>query len=653
MLRRLALCALASFWVTAGAAERVERGALASERVPIASPALRARLAQYLGERSSALGGWSADNNGLFVITGYDETPQVFFVDQPGRAPLQITHFDESVESVAPSPADPNLFIFEQDRGGDENYQLFLFDRASNESKKLSEGGVRNGSAVWSKDGQRIAWYATRAGNRRAIVMTSLAARDERRTVFEAAGAWRPLAYSPDGERLLLFHFRSINESELFLLDLASGDAREVNPSTKAIAYGQADFAPDGRAIYFTSDEDGEFQHLYRYNLRTGEKTDLTKDAHWNVEIFALSPKRNRLAYALNVNGRSVLRLLDLRHRRSLPAPALAPGIVHQMAFRRDGRELAIAIDSNRGPSEVYSWLPLRRRGIVKRWTTSAVGPLSAEGLTAPQFVSYPTFDNVDGAPRQIPALYYKPQGEGRRPVVISIHGGPEEQARPEYSSMIRFWLNEIGAAVIQPNIRGSAGYGKSYLKLDNGRKRVDAIKDIGALLDWIAADPNLDERRVMLYGASYGGFMVLASLARYNERLAGGVDIVGISDFVAFLENTASYRRDQRRAEYGDERDPDMRVFLQSISPINHAEAITKPVLIVQGLNDPRVPTVQSESILAAIKANGGKPWYLLAKDEGHAIRKRSNRNALMEAIALFTAHVFDYDLSAASNGQ
>ncbi len=248
----------------------------------------------------------------------------------------------------------------------------------------------------------------------------------------------------------------------------------------------------------------------------------------------------------------------------------------------------------------------------------------------------YPSFDTVDGKPREIPAWVYKPAGSGPHPVLINIHGGPEAQSQPIFSISTQQWI-ELGYAVITPNVRGSSGYGKTYLALDNGLKREDSVKDIGKLLDWIATQDELDASRIVLIGGSYGGYMVLSAMTHYNDRLRGAIDIVGISNFVTFLESTAEYRRDLRRPEYGDERDPEMREFLQKISPLNNAGKINKPMLIVQGQNDPRVPVTESEQMVAKIRANGGEVWYLVGLNEGHGFAKRDNADYYQWAVALF----------------
>jgi dipeptidyl aminopeptidase/acylaminoacyl peptidase len=273
----------------------------------------------------------------------------------------------------------------------------------------------------------------------------------------------------------------------------------------------------------------------------------------------------------------------------------------------------------------------------LSRWTESEVGGLDTARFPLPELVSFASFDGLE-----VPAWVYRPAGAGPHPVIVNIHGGPEAQSQPVFNSLFSYWTNELGAAVVSPNVRGSSGYGKTYLQLDNGKLREDSVKDIGALLDWIAAQPDLDQERVIVYGGSYGGYMVLASLVHYDDRLLGGVSVVGISNFVTFLENTESYRRDLRRVEYGDERDPEMRAFLEAISPLNNAEQITSPLFVAQGFNDPRVPYTESEQIVREVRGNGVEVWYLLAMDEGHGFAKKPNRDYFQAATSMFFRELF-----------
>jgi dipeptidyl aminopeptidase/acylaminoacyl peptidase len=319
----------------------------------------------------------------------------------------------------------------------------------------------------------------------------------------------------------------------------------------------------------------------------------------------------------------------------------LPAGIVSGLRFDRTGGRLGMTIESAQSPRDV--WVLDLARGEAARWTASERGPIDPAKLVPAELVRYPTWDRAQGAARRIPAFVYRPRGPGPHPVVIDIHGGPEGQSRPGYSAWTQYLVNEMGYAVVQPNVRGSTGYGRSFTMLDNGRLREDSVRDIGALLAWIAAQPDLDRERVVVSGGSYGGYMVLASMVAFGDRLRGGIDIVGISNFVTFLTNTAAYRRDLRRVEYGDERDPSMRAFLQRISPLTRADAIRKPLLVVQGLNDPRVPASESEQMVARVRANGTEVWYVAARDEGHGFRKKSNRDFDLRTRATFLERLRD----------
>jgi dipeptidyl aminopeptidase/acylaminoacyl peptidase len=316
--------------------------------------------------------------------------------------------------------------------------------------------------------------------------------------------------------------------------------------------------------------------------------------------------------------------------------PPLPVGLIGGLEFSKDGNELSMTLNTSQTSGDAYS-INLATKELV-RWTFSEVGGLKTDKFVAPQLIRYATFDKVDGKPRLIPAFYYKPrQANGKTPVIISIHGGPEGQARPGFSSTYQYLVNELGIAVLVPNVRGSSGYGKTYLTLDNGYKREESVKDIGALLDWVAKQPELDATRIGVTGGSYGGYMTLATLCTYNDRIRAAVDVVGISNFVTFLESTQEYRRDLRRVEYGDERDPKMREFLTKISPTTNAARITKPLFVIQGRNDPRVPVTESEQMVKTVRNNGGKVWYLVGKDEGHGFRKKTNTDYQGYATSLF----------------
>jgi dipeptidyl aminopeptidase/acylaminoacyl peptidase len=334
-----------------------------------------------------------------------------------------------------------------------------------------------------------------------------------------------------------------------------------------------------------------------------------------------LSPDGRTLAFVTNEAGISRLHLLDTGPRRWRTVQSLPVGLVGGLDWRPDGGALGMSISTARSASDVYSLDPAT--GALTRWTESETGGLVADSLPLPELVAWTSFDG-----REISGFLYRPPARftGPRPVIIDIHGGPEGQSRPGFIGRDNYYLSELGVAVIFPNVRGSTGYGKTFVQLDNGMKRLESVRDIGALLDWIAAEPSLDETRVMVTGGSYGGYMTLAVATMYDDRICCSLDVVGISNLATFLENTESYRRDLRRVEYGDERDPAMRAFMDSTAPVNNAAKITKPLFVVQGANDPRVPRSEAEQMVAIVKRNGTPVWYLVGLDEGHGFRKKVN---------------------------
>ncbi len=617
--------------------ERVEKGNLVIEGIPEIPERIENRLQQYINTRSAYLSDWLPGGGGMLISTRFAETSQVHLVKVPGGARHQITFFDEPVSSatMCPDPA-VNGFIFSRDVGGSEFYQLFFFDFDTGEYRMLTDGESRNGGALWSNKGDRFAYYTTKRNGRDwDLHVMEIATPGESTPLVEEGGLWFAADWSPDDSKMIVVQYISANESNPYILDVESKDLKRLGPEDQKVAYGAAAFSKDGRGVYYSSDEDSEFQKLRYYDVATGRSEVLTEGIPWDVEGLALSEDGIFLAFTVNEGGISKLHVIDLRTRVEVEVPTLPVGIIGGLDFNPEEPKLGMMINGPKSPGDVFV-LDVQSRDLVQ-WTFSEIGGLKIENFIEPEIIHYETFDEVDGEPREIPAFYYRPKGEGPFPVIVEIHGGPEAQARPDFSSMTQYLLNELGAALLVPNVRGSSGYGKTYLQLDNDYKREDSVKDIGELLEWIDDRPELDEDRVALIGGSYGGYMVLAGMAHYNDKLRAAVDIVGISNFVTFLENTKEYRRDLRRVEYGDERDEEMREFLMDISPTTNAEEITKPLFVAQGLNDPRVPVTESEQMVEVIRENGGEVWYLLAKDEGHGFRKKSNRDYFRSAYVLF----------------
>jgi dipeptidyl aminopeptidase/acylaminoacyl peptidase len=617
--------------------ERREEGNLVIEGIPEIPQRVKDRMFQYQNTRGAGVRGWAADGSGIYIGTRFGETTQIHFVEMPGGARTQITFFNEPVGGASVCPdTRMNGFLFGKDVGGGEFYQIFWFHVPTAEYTMLTDGESRNGGFSWSNRGDRFVYYSTKRNGRDWDLFVSTVDDPEgAMPVLEEGGVWFPMDWSPDDSKLLVGRYVSANESYGFILDMESGGLEQMNPSEKKIAYGGSIWSADGKGIFFSSDEDTEFQHLRYWDLEKNRQKILTKEIPWDVQGMSISHDRGTLAFTTNEGGITRLYLMDTGKMKYRPVEGFPIGSIGGLAFSPDDTKLALTVSTPSSTGDVYV-LDLGDMSIT-RWTFSEIGGLDTESFSKPELFHYPTFDKVDGEPREIPAFIYRPKGEGPYPVLINIHGGPEGQYTPYFSAATQYMINELGIAVIAPNVRGSSGYGKSYLKLDNWEKREDSVKDIGALIDWIAGQPDLDKSRVCVYGGSYGGYMVYAAMTHYNDRLRCGIDVVGISNFVTFLENTKEYRRDLRRVEYGDERDPEMREHLISISPTTNARKITKPMFIIQGYNDPRVPASEAEQMLAAIRENGGEAWYLLAMDEGHGFRKKSNRDFMTYAMMMF----------------
>ncbi|MDC8013163.1 S9 family peptidase [Tahibacter soli] len=620
----LSLCAPLATAADASVA-RVESGTRIVENVPDIPADLAERLQRYQNTRGAQFVGWNADGASVLISTRFGNTAQVHRVKMPGGAREQLTFYEEPVRAIAASPA-RDMFVFGKDVGGSEFWQLYAFDGATREITMLTDGKSRNGDPLFSHDGRQLAYSSTLRNGKDTDVWVRDLDGGKSRVVVTAGGSWQPVDFSGDGKRLIVMQYVSANESRPTVVDLASGALTKLYDEKKRVAYGNLRFSSDGASVYYTSDESGEFSELRKRDLASTRSTSLTANIPWDVEGFVMSHDGRRIAFVTNEDAIGVLHVRDLDSGKDLALPKLPTGVIDAVEFRPDGAQVALSINSATSPSDVYS-IDLAA-GTLARWTESEVGGLDTASFIAPELVRFPTFDKAGGKPRTIPALYYRPKGDGPFPSVVVIHGGPEAQSRPVFSADAQFLAGKLGVAVLVPNVRGSSGYGKTYLELDNGFKREDSVKDIGALLDWIGTRKELDAGRVGVYGGSYGGYMVLAAMTHYNARLRAGVDIVGISNFVTFLNNTESYRRDLRRAEYGDERDPKMHAHLQKISPMTNAKNITIPLFVAQGANDPRVPASEAEQIVRTVRGNGGNVWYLLQKDEGHGFQKKSNKD-------------------------
>jgi dipeptidyl aminopeptidase/acylaminoacyl peptidase len=623
MVSRILIAAgLALGLVAAAHAETREVGQIVFDGAPPTPADLQARLAPYYDARSATFEDWLPDGS-ILISTRFGDVTQIHRVARPLGARTQLTFFADPVNAAYAQPG-ANRFLYPRDVGGAEYYQAFLRDLSGHEVQ-LTAPNTRNQDFRFSNDGKLVAWTQVTPGDADYDIYVADPANPAgRRKVLDGKGAMAVEDISADDRRILASRYNSATHVELFVLDIASGRLTPVGATGRKVAYQAPHFAGPGTVVTL-SDDGADVMRPVAIDLATGRVRDLEPGAKWGSEHIDVSPDGRLLAQAVNEEGYTRLVLRDLATGKAVPGPTLPKGVMTALKFSPDGAKLGLSLSTSTASGDVWTY-DLKARQLT-RWTRSELGGLDARDLVEPTLFRYPTFDG-----RQVPAFIYRPKAAkgGKLPVVVQIHGGPESQELPAFNPRRQSWVNELGAAVIIPNVRGSSGYGKTYMDLDNGPKREDSVKDIGALFDWIAKQPDLDAGRVAVVGQSYGGYMVLAVAGHYNDRIAGAIDLYGISDFVSFLKNTEGYRRDLRRAEYGDERDPAMRAVFEKIAPIRMSGAMKKPMMVFQGANDPRVPPSESRQMVEKLRAQGTEVWYVTAKDEGHGIAHKANQEAV-----------------------
>ncbi len=636
-LLRLPMLALAIGLLHAPvAAETRTVGSATLLNVPAIPADIAAAVQRYQNSRAAGFQGWLPDGS-MLITTRFGATQQVHHVAFPGGARTQISFGDEPVASAHVIPG-TDKFVKIRDTGGDEWFQLFVQGLAG-PARQVSEPGTRNGQPVFRRDGRLMLWAQARKGSSAYAFLAADPQSDAApRRIAEIEGAAAPSDLSADGASLLYIRTLSNRESRVMLMDMATGTSRAVTPNAPPARYDDARFLPDGNVIAI-SDRNSDTRRLVTIDRQSGKETVLTPGLRWDVEAFDLSPDARLVAWSINADGYSRVHLLDRTTGKEVPLAGVPEGVLTALQFSPDGKRLAFGFTGARTAGDV--WALTIADGKVSRWTESELGGLDPARLSVPELVHFPSFDG-----RQIPAFVYRPTGVApgvRTPVILDIHGGPESQSRPVWNYGAQYFADALQATVILPNVRGSDGYGKAYLNLDNAEKREDSVKDIGALLDWVAKQPGLDPSRVAVYGQSYGGYMSLAVMTHYSDRLVGGVERYGISNFTSFLERTESYRRDNRRAEYGDERLPKMREVFEKISPANNVSRITRPMLVMQGANDPRVPQFESDQIVEKLAGRGNEVWYVLFADEGHGFLKKPNNDLRREVETVFLRKLFN----------
>jgi dipeptidyl aminopeptidase/acylaminoacyl peptidase len=630
-LRLLLLAALLS--AAAPLAAQVEKpGALVADGIPPVPNELAEKTRAYMEFRTASLQGWNPRTRGIAITTRFGNVPQVHEVARPLASRRQVTFEPDTIAGASYSRGKGDVMVVQKDIGGNEFWQLYRLENGR--LVLLTDGKSRNSLDAWSRDGRWIAYTSTRrnGADNDIYIMDPRRPGSDRRVAEVKGGGWSVLDFTPDGNGAIVANYVSVTNVDLYRMNIRNGRMTPVGDHRQDIAYGTAQYAPDG-TLWVTSDEGSDFQRLGTLDPASGRFTALAPAQNWDVENFDISDDGRLIAYTVNEAGVSRLKLMDVATRRVRDVPGLPTGTIGSLEIAPWG-DVGVTVASARTAADVYSVSPATLA--VTRWTESETGGLETNLNVEPQLVETRSFDG-----ERVSGFLYRPDPRkfpGRRPLIMSIHGGPEGQSRPGFLGRNNYYLNELGIALFYPNVRGSTGYGKRFVALDNGPNlRENSVQDIGAFLDILGRDRAIDAKRIGVTGGSYGGYMCYASAIRYGDRLRGANCSVAISNFVTFLENTQSYRRDLRRVEYGDERDPAQRAKLLAISPMTRSREIAIPLMVVTGGNDPRVPASEADQMVKAVRANGRAAWHLLGQDEGHGFSKKANQDYLFWTSLMF----------------
>ena len=623
MRLRLALLAAASLLASPAFAEVEKPAAIVADGIPAVPDDLAERTRPYMEFRTAGLMGWNPAKRSLLITTRFGNTGQVHEVARPLGMRRQITFEADAIAGASYARGIGDVLVIQKDVGGSEFWQLYVMDNGR--LKLITDGKTRNSINAWSHDGRWLAYSSTRRNGTDSdlyIVDPRFPATNFLHAQVEGGG-WAVADFAPDGRSTIVAEYLSVAKTNLYRINVATREMTPIGDHSKSISYGGAQYAPNG-TLWVTSDEGADVQRLGMIDPTTGRFTPVVTGIAWDVSDFDIAPDGSFIAFVTNEAGISKLRLLDPRTGRSRVVEGLPAGTLGGLEVAPWGA-VGFSFASARSAADAYSVDP--NTLAVTRWTRSETGGLDASVNVEPELIEVRSFDN-----ERVSGFLYRPDPArfpGRRPLIVNIHGGPEGQSRPGYQGRNNYLINELGIAVFYPNVRGSTGYGKRFVSLDNGPAlRENSVKDIGAFLDRLQRDPGLDRTRFAVTGGSYGGYMCYAAAIRYGDRLRAANCVVAISNWVTFLENTQSYRRDLRRVEYGDERDPAQRAALLAISPMTRVSELRIPLMVVTGGNDPRVPASEADQMVRAVRAAGRPAWHLLGQNEGHGFAKKENQD-------------------------
>lgn len=602
---------------------------LVAEGLPSIPASTVQEVRPYTEARAAGLADWHPVKKEMVISTRFANTPQLHYVKIAGGARRQLTYENEPIGSATFEPNTGKYLLLGKDIGGNEFAQIYRYSFENGSLSLLTDGGKsQNGGIVWNKKGDKIVYSSTRrnGADRDVYMMNPLDKTTDKLVVELTGGGWGIADWSDDESIILLDEYISVNESRIWTFNTKTGEKKRVLPAAdERTVYSAVAITNDNSGMYLLTTSGSEYNKLAFYNFQTKKLNILTPDINWDITSVDVSEDEQKIAFVANEMGISKLFIMNTKTGKYAPVSSIPTGLIGGLDWHKNNTSLGFSYASSNSSSDIYEWDTSKNQLI--RWTESELGGIDASRIQAPRLIKWKSFDGLE-----ISGFMYPPDEKftGKRPVIINIHGGPEGQSRPGFIGRNNYYLQELGICMIFPNVRGSTGFGKTFTDMDNGFKREESVKDIGALIDWIAQQPNLDANRIMITGGSYGGYMTLACAFHYNDKIRCSLDVVGISNFNTFLKNTESYRRDLRRVEYGDERDPAMAAFFEKIAPLNNVEKITKPIFIVQGKNDPRVPYTEAQQMVEKIRNNGGKVWYLMANDEGHGFGKKNNQDFL-----------------------
>jgi len=606
-----------------------------TQGIPPIPSSLAQQVKRYTGAYGLPLAGWHPSKRELWV-KGISNAAWVSRVEAPGESQKMWLYLQLGGVYDFYFQPQAKYLIYNRDADGDESFQMYLYNIENRSSARLSEGKSRNTEFVWSNSGEKVVYsFSPAKGQGVGLSIINPFDPKSNRSLVESTGNYlKAYDWSPDDKEVVFCEFISNAQSKLGLVNVGTGEKRLLlgNSEKENGYFSRPRFGKDGKGVYLVTDYNSDFRYMAYLNLADGQLKNLTAEIKWDVDEFRLSPDGKTIASVINEDGVSRLHLLDTGSGQHKPVTSLPIGIISDIKWHNNSTDLAFNFKSPRTPNDVYSLDAATLKS--ERWSKSVTDGVDPEKLSQPELIRWKSFDG-----RTISGFIYRPPATfiGKRPVIIDIHGGPELQHRPEYGYDDNYFMSELGVVKIYPNVRGSSGFGKAFLKLDDGVRREDVVKDIGALLDWIKTQPDLDADRVMLQGQSYGGYLALASAVQYGNRIRGVISEYGVSNLASFVANTEGWRRDVQRAEYGDERDPKIRAFMEKTAPLNNVQKIKKPLLIIHGKNDPRHPASEAEALVQAAKKTGAPVWYLLAKDEGHGFVKHPNRNYKLYTTILF----------------